>query len=420
MSARRSDLLVKEALSAILRNKLRSALSTLGVTVGIASVVAVVALGTAGSAQAEKQLHDLGDNLVWVESGSRDVKGVQTSDSTSLTIGDADAILHNVPRIKAVSPQVDGSVPVAAGDHDWTTRYRGVAPSFLEIRRWTVVNGSPFTDDAVDEARSVILIGQTVKQRLFPDSDPVGQTMRVQGQPFEVVGVLGPKGQSAMGSDQDDQVFLPWSTAMQRLRGKGYTWLDDILCSAASPEDVGPAIEQVTGLMRDRHHSRIKVGETDPKTGNPVYVDDFNIRHPEEMIQASIDMSRTLSNVLLSVASISLLVGGIGIMNVMLVSVTQRTREIGLRMAVGASGSDVLTQFIGEAVMLCVLGGVLGTGLGIAGTFAIGHALDWPVSIPAGALLVAPFVSIATGVFFGAWPAVKASRLDPVEALRAE
>ncbi len=404
------NLLVREAIRALSRNKLRSALSAIGITIGIGAVVCVVAIGTAGSLRAEEQLHNLGDNLVWVEAGSRNVNGVRsgTLGMNTLTMGDAEAILHEVPFIKSVAPNVDGQVLIASGKQNWTTHYRGVTPEFLEIRRWQVAEGDRFTSEDVKHVANVCLLGQTVRQELFGDEEAVGRTARINGQLYRIVGVLVPKGQTPTGYDQDDAVLMPYTTALKRLRGKGFTWLDDIMCSAESLDAVEPAAERIKTLLRDRHHIR---------PGND---DDFNIRRPEEVIKAQIEANRTLALFLTSVASISLLVGGIGIMNVMLVSVTERTREIGLRMAVGAKTRAIQIQFLSEAVILSGFGSILGILVGVAGSFIIGHTLGWPMSIPPEALIVAPIFAIGVGIFFGFYPAWRASRLDPIAALRHE
>jgi putative ABC transport system permease protein len=400
----------REAIRALSKNKTRSALSSIGITIGVAAVVCVVAIGRAGSQRAEQQLHNLGDNLVWIEAGSRNVNGVRTGTHgmTSLTMEDAEAILHEVPFIKSVSPQVDGSVLIASGKFNWTTHYRGVTPEFLDIRRWDLTEGVPFTSEDVEHVANLVIIGQTVRQQLFGGEDAVGQDTRINKQIYRVIGVLAPKGQSATGQDQDDTILMPYTTAQKRLRGKGFSWLDDIMCSAESMDVVKPAVIRINELLRERHHIR---------PGND---DDFNIRRPEEVIKAQIAANHTLALFLTSVASISLLVGGIGIMNVMLVSVTERTREIGVRMAVGATTGAIQIQFLGEAVILSLFGGILGVFVGVVGSFILGDTLGWPVSIPLEALIIAPIFAIGVGISFGFYPAWKATQLDPIAALRRE
>ena len=400
----------REAIRALSKNKTRSALSAIGITIGIAAVVCVVAIGTAGSKRAEQQLQNLGDNLVWIEAGSRNVNGVRSGSHgmTSLTMQDAEAISQGVPFIKSVSPNVDGTLLIASGNRNWTTHYRGVTPEFFDIRHLDMAEGVSFTKADVEHVANVCVIGQTVRQQLFGPEGAVGRFARINKQIFRVLGVLAPKGQSTTGQDQDDTVLMPYTTVQKRLRGKGFVWLDDIMCSADSLDATGPAIGRIAALLRWRHHIR---------AGDP---DDFNIRHPEDLIKAQIEANHTLALFLVSVASISLLVGGIGIMNVMLVSVTERTREIGLRMAVGAKTGAIQIQFLGEAIILSLLGSLLGVLVGVAGSFIIGYSLGWPMSIPLSSLVVAPLFAIGVGVFFGFYPAWRAARLDPITALRHE
>jgi putative ABC transport system permease protein len=402
--------LLRQAVLALWRHKARSALNALGVTIGVASVVWVIAIGEAGSARAMDQLHALGDNLVWIEAGARNVNGVRTGayGMRNLMLGDAEAILREVPGIRRVSPNLDGSLLAVHETRNWTTHYRGVSPEYLEIKRWTVAAGGMFSDDDVERGSDICLIGQTVKEQLFGDADAVGEMVRVGMQPFQVVGVLAPKGQSATGQDQDDTIWFPYTTAMKKIRGGGQVWLDDILCSAESPQEVAPAADAISGLMRDRHH----IG--------PDQDDDFNVRHPEELIQAQVAASQTLEALLVSIASVSLLVGGIGVMNVMLASVVERTRELGVRLAVGAPDWAIQAQFLVEAVLLTSLGGAAGVALSVAGASTLGKALGWPIHIPVEAIVVAVGCSVATGMIFGFLPARRAAMLDPIEALRAE
>jgi putative ABC transport system permease protein len=399
-----------EGLRAIGRNKLRSALTALGITVGIGAVVCVVAIGTAGSQHAEAELQKLGNNLVWVEAGSRNIAGVRTGThgTISLTLEDAEAIVREVPLILTMSPQVDGRILVAYQNRNWTSQYRGVSPEYMGIKRWALAAGRMFTPEQVEDSSSVVVIGKTLRENLFGSEDPLGKIVRINTQLFEVIGVLAPKGQSGTGQDQDDTFFLPYTSAQKKLRGRGVTWLDDVLCSAVSREAVNPAIDRVIALVRQRHQIQ------------PTAEDDFNIRRPDEVIKAQIEASRSLTLLLVSVASISLLIGGIGIMNVMLVSVTERTREIGLRLAVGATPRAVQVQFLGEAVMLSTCGGLFGILIGVVSSLVLGRAFGWPVIMPAQALVIAPAFSIGVGVLFGFYPAWRAARLDPIEALRHE
>jgi putative ABC transport system permease protein len=399
-----------EAMRALSRNKLRSALAAFAITIGIGAVVSVVSIGRAGSRRAEEQLQNLGDNFVWIEAGSRAPSGVRTGShgTTSLTVADGEAIGRDVPLIKRVTPNVDGRAQIVWGNRNWNTHWRGIDVTYFDIKRWAVREGAPFLENDVREARSVMLLGETVREKLFGPQDAVGQVVRVNQQLFTVVGVLARKGQTAMGQDQDDTIILPWTSAQKKLRGKSQTWLDDILCSAVAPEAVAPAIAEITSLLRQRH--RIAPGAED----------DFNVRRPDEILKAQIETSHTLQALLISIASISLLVGGIGIMNLMLVSVAERTREIGLRLAVGATEGAVQMQFLGEAVMLSLCGGLCGIALGVSASLFLGSALGWSMTIPPDAIAAAPIFSALVGVFFGFYPARRAAHLDPIEALRHE
>jgi len=399
-----------EAFRSIRRNKLRSGLAAVAISVGIAAVVCVLAIGRAGSQRAEEQLRNLGDNFVWVEAGSRAPSGVRTGThgTTRLTLEDADAILREVALMKRVTPNVDGTAQVIFGDRHWRTHYRGVGPDYLTIKRWPLAEGAPYTEEDVRKLSSVCLIGETVRERLFGEASPVGQLLRVDSQLMLIVGVLASKGQSVTGQDQDDTILLPWSTAQKKIRGRNQSWLDDIIGSAASAETVNPAIDQITVLLRQRHQI------------NPGEEDDFNIRRPDEIIKAQIETSHTVAALLLSVASIAIVVGGIGLMNVMLVSVNERTREIGLRLAVGATDAAVQLQFLGEAMWLTLLGGISGLLLGSIGCVVLGRWLAWSVTLPLESFIVGPGVAIAVGLFFGFYPARRAARLDPIDALRHE
>jgi putative ABC transport system permease protein len=393
---------------ALLRNKMRSLLTVLGVTIGIAAVICVVAIGKAGQARVEQQLRNLGDNFVWIEAGGRAVNGVRTGTrgTKSLVLADAYAIKSQIPLIKSVSPNVDSQVQIVYGNQNWYATFRGVSPDFFEIRRWVVDRGAIFTEDDVERAAGVCVLGRTVRDQLFGVEDPIGKVIRVKDLPCKVVATLRPKGISFSGQDQDDTIILPYTTAQKKLMG--ITWLDDILCSAVSQDSVKLAGAQVAALLRDRH--RLRAGEDD----------DFNIRNPEDIIQAQLEASRTLSTLLIAIASVSLVVGGIGIMNVMLVSVTERTREIGVRMAVGATESAIQLQFLGESVMLSLAGGVLGVLVGVGASIVLGRVLEWPMLPSLDAVLAAALFSTAVGVVFGYYPARKASFLDPIEAVRYE
>jgi putative ABC transport system permease protein len=400
--------LLASSVWALLRNKMRSVLTVLGITIGIAAVICVVAIGKAGQARVEQQLNNLGDNFVWIEAGGRAVNGVRTGPrgTKTLTLGDAVAIKNQIPLIKSVSPNVDASTQIVYGNQNWFTTFRGVSPEYFDIKRWVVDQGAVFTQDDVDRAAAVCVIGRTIRDQLFGVEDPIGRVIRVKTLPCKVVATLKPKGLSISGQDQDDTIILPYTTAQKKLMG--ITWLDDILCSAVSQDVVKLAGQQARGLLRDRHHLRPEVD------------DDFNIRNPEDIIQAQLEASRTLTLLLIAIASISLIVGGIGIMNVMLVSVTERTREIGVRVSVGATEEAIQLQFLAESVMLSLVGGAAGVIAGVIGSFFVGRALDWPMELSAKAVFLAALFSIAVGVFFGYYPARKASLMDPIEALRYE
>src|SRR6202035_102316 len=333
-----SAALLGSSLATLLRNKLRSSLTVLGITIGIAAVICVVAIGKAGQVRVEQQLNNLGDHFVWIEAGGRGGNGVRTGThgTKSLTLADALAIKNQIPLIKSVSPDVDASTQVIYGNQNWFTSYRGVSPEYFDIKRWAVDQGAVFSQDDVESAADVCVIGRTVRDQLFGVEDPIGKVIRLRTLPCKVVATLRPKGLSVSGQDQDDTIILPYTTAQKKI--KGVAWLDDVLCSAVSQEVVKLAGQQTAGLLRERHHLR------------PEEDDDFNIRNPEDVIQAQLEASRTLTLLLIAIASISLVVGGIGIMNVMLVSVTERTREIGVRVAVGATEEAIQLQFLGESV----------------------------------------------------------------------
>jgi putative ABC transport system permease protein len=400
--------LLTSSLRALLRNKMRSLLTVLGITIGIAAVICVVAIGRAGQVRVEQQLNNLGDNFVWIEAGGRAVNGVRTGPrgTKTLTIGDTFAIRNQIPLIKSVSPNVDGSTQVIFGNQNWFTSYRGVSPEYFDIKRWVIDEGAAFTSDDVERAADVCVIGATIRSQLFGVANPIGQVIRLKSLPCKIVATLKPKGLSMSGQDQDDTILLPYTTAQKKLAG--VTWLDDILCSAVSQDVVKIAGQQARALLRDRHHLRAD------------QEDDFNIRNPEDIIQAQLEASRTLTLLLVAIASVSLIVGGIGIMNVMLVSVTERTREIGVRVSVGATEEAIQLQFLAESVMLSLVGGAAGVLAGVVGSFFVGRALDWPMEMSLKAVLLAALFSIAVGVFFGYYPARKASHLDPIEALRYE
>ena len=394
------------AARALSRNKMRSILTMLGITIGIGAVICTVAIGQGGSQMIHDQLESLGTNMVWIEAGSRNVNGVRMGnmETESLRVDDAVAIRESIPLVSSVSPNVDGNLQVVYQNLNWSTHYRGVSPEYFNIRRWNVYQGTLFTQQDVDHMTNVCLLGKTVVDMIFGAEDPLGKTIRLQNLPFQVIGVMQPKGLSSNGFDQDDFVIIPYTTAMKKL--KGIYWLDDIYASAVSAAAIEPAVTQVSQLLRQRHHLR---------SDEP---DDFNIRHPEDTLQAQEQASYTFTMMLASIASVSLLVGGIGIMNIMLVSVTERTREIGVRMAVGATEQDVRAQFLVEALALSLVGGAMGVVTGTLASFGVSKLLNWPSIITPFAILAAVIFSLAVGIFFGYYPALKASQLDPIQALR--
>jgi putative ABC transport system permease protein len=402
------ETIFREALRALLRNRVRSALTMLGIIVGVGSFICVVGVGRAGSKRVEEQLQGVGDNLIWVEAGSRARNGVRigTRGTKSLTLGDTRAIMEQVPGLKSASPNVDGHLQVIYGNTNWGTQYRGVSPDFFDIRKWNLATGAFFIDDDVEHASTVCVLGASLASNLFGKENPVGETIRIQGIPFKVLGVLAPKGFSASGNDQDDFVVMPVTTAQKRITG--YDWLDDIFFSADRRDDIPEVTKRIIALLRERHH--LRAGEDD----------DFNIRTPEELIRAQLAAADVFTLLLGSAASLSLLVGGIGIMNIMMVSVMERTREIGIRKAVGASEGNIQMQFLSEAIVMSVIGGLLGVIAGIAGSYLLKNTLHWQMELSSNIMMIAPLFSAGVGIFFGYYPARKASQLDPVEGLRFE
>jgi putative ABC transport system permease protein len=400
--------ILRVAILALARNKMRSVLTMLGIIIGVAAVICSVAVGTGASTQIQQQIANLGDNMIWVEAGGRSVNGVRTGTkgTKTLVLADAKAIQQQIPRITNISPHVDTNIQVIYGNQNWYTQVRGVSPEYMAIRRMAVERGSAFFQEDVDRATGVCLLGQTVVDNLFGSEDPLGKTIRVRNLPCQVIGILTAKGQSPSGQDQDDLLIMPFTTVQKKI--KGIDWLDDIMLSAATPAAIRPIERQITALLRERHHLR-----TDEE-------DDFNLRHPAEIAQAGAESQRIMTILLASIASVSLIVGGIGIMNIMLVSVTERTKEIGLRLAVGAGEMDVQMQFLGEATVLSAFGGGVGVGLGIVASNVISSTLRWPTLVPWGALVIAVIFSAMVGIFFGYYPAHKAAHLDPIDALRYE
>ncbi|WP_431857705.1 ABC transporter permease [Azospirillum sp.] len=401
------------ALAALRLNLMRSVLTMLGIIIGVASVITMIAVGSGAEARIADQINSLGSNLIVVVSGAITSGGVRLGFGTQMTLSedDAQALQREVPEVLVAAPGVRGGAQIIYGNLNWSTVVFGTTPDFLAARDWDVAQGRPFEQADLDRAAKVALLGQTVATTLFGGADPVGQTIRVKKVPFTVIGVLARKGQSMQGQDQDDTLVMPLSTARNRVLGASEVnrrAVAAILVKMRAGADMRAAEAQIHGLLRQRHHLQ------------PAQDDDFWVRNLSEVAQAQEASSRVLTLLLAAVASVSLVVGGIGIMNIMLVSVTERTREIGLRLAVGARGRDILGQFLIEALTLSLLGGLAGIAVGATASFAIGHWAHWQTDLRPMAILLAVGFAAAVGVFFGFYPARKASRLQPIEALRYE
>jgi putative ABC transport system permease protein len=397
------------AFVALKRNKIRSALTTLGVIIGVASVIAMIAISSGARAAIDEQIQSQGTNVVYVSAGSfgrpGSVRGGAGSVQT-LTLEDARAIMEQIPTVARATPVVRGRSQIIAGNQNWNTSVEGGNEDYLVIRNWPIASGSVYTARDVQVADKVCLLGDTAARTLFPGQDPIGEVIRVRNLPFRVVGVLAAKGQGQWGQDQDDIVVAPYTTIQKKLLG--ITYIHQVMVSATSSDVVEETATQITRLLRERH-----------RISNPEE-DDFAVRTVEEMAQTRVQLAQTMTGLLMTVASVSLLVGGIGIMNIMLVSVTERTREIGLRMAVGARTRDILRQFLTEAVTLSVLGGIAGIALGVGVSQALTGVLGWPTLISASSIVVAFAFAAGVGIFFGYYPARTAASLDPIEALRYE
>jgi len=403
------------AVRALRVNKLRSVLTMLGIIIGVGAVITMVGVGAGAQARVAEEIQSLGSNLIIVLAGTVTSGGVRlgTGSKVSITEEDAWAIQREVPSVEVAAPSVQGKAQdgqVVYGNLNWTTLVQGVTPEFFVARDWQVAAGKAFTEEDGETATKVALLGQTVVQNLFVHTDPLGQVIRIKHVPFTVIGVLDRKGQSTFGQDQDDIILIPLPTAQKMISSKKVKVgsVNAISIKVRDPGAMKEAEEQVRALLRQRHRLR------------PNEPDDFWLRNLSEILQAQEESSRILTMFLAAIASVSLLVGGIGIMNIMLVSVTERTREIGLRMAVGARGRDVLSQFLVEAVSLSLIGGLIGIGIGLAGAYGISYFAEWNLLIQPEAILVAFGFAGAVGIFFGFYPARKASRLDPIEALRYE
>jgi putative ABC transport system permease protein len=404
---------IRIALRALRVNRMRSALTMLGVVIGVAAVIAMVAVGSGATARIQQQIEAIGSNLIMVIPGSITSNGIRLGSGAVVTLSedDARAIAAECPSVSVVAPFVRGGVQVMYANNNWATSVLGTTPDYLVIRNQPVAQGNPFTVDDVNSAAKVALLGRTVAQNLFGGADPVGQTIRIKNVPFLVDGVLSAKGQTPTGQDQDDLILVPISTAKRNVTGASQAnagAVGSIMVQAAGPGAIDQAQSEVEELLRQRHRLQ------------PDQDDDFTIRNLSEVFAAEESAAQAMSILLGAIASVSLLVGGIGIMNIMLVSVTERTREIGLRLAVGAKMKDILSQFLVEAVTLSVVGGVIGIVVGISASALISYFAKWSILVSPTSIAMAFFFSALVGISFGYYPARKAAFLDPIEALRAE
>jgi putative ABC transport system permease protein len=403
----RSVNIVKVGLRSIARSKMRSALTMLGIVIGVGCVIVTNGIGNGAAVSIQANINSLGANFIMIFPGAVTQGGARIfSAQSSLTEDDAKAIKTECPSVAYVSPGLRSGGSVVAGENNWSTEIFGADVDWPFIRSWNLASGSFFSEAEVKAGAKVAVLGNSVKQNLFPDSDPVGAVIRVKNVPFKVVGVLEKKGGSTMGNDQDDQIVIPYTTVMKRLTGNNR--LGIVQVSAKSPDEIQSAMAEIKALLRQRH--RLGPGQDD----------DFMMRSQEEIAATANETTRTLSVLLASIAVVSLVVGGIGIMNIMLVSVTERTREIGIRMAIGAKSRHVLLQFLLEAVTLSIVGGGIGVALGIGASRIVAKAAGWPVSINPSSIAIAFGFSALIGIFFGFYPARKAAAMDPIEALRYE
>jgi putative ABC transport system permease protein len=400
--------LVRIAGQSIVKNKMRTLLTMLGIVIGVGAVIVMVAVGHGAQSTIEKQIGNLGTNLITVTAGSGQQGGVSQGAQTfnRLTVDDAEKLQREATLVAGVSPVVNSRGQVIGGEGNWRTSIQGVSTAYPVIRGWETTSGEFFSDADLAAKRKVVVLGATVAANLFPGQDPVGQQVQVRSVPMTVVGVLAVKGQTASGNDMDDVVLLPYTTMQARLSGGMF--IGQILASTAAAGEIPAAQDEIRALMRESHRQ----GDGEP--------DDFTIRNQNELAAAATGTTQVMSWLLAAIASVSLVVGGIGIMNIMLVSVTERTREIGIRMAIGARGGDVLLQFLVESVVMSLMGGVIGLAVGYGGAALLGHLTGWSTSTPPAAVMIAVGFSAAVGVFFGFYPARKAAALNPIEALRYE
>jgi putative ABC transport system permease protein len=401
--------IIRIAMRALSRNKMRSILTMLGIIIGVGAIIAMLGVGQGARQTMQDQIQAMGSNLLFVGAGTVTRGGMHMGwgSTKSLVYDDMLAIVRECSAAHAAAPGSSSTGQVVFGNDNWATRLNGTEPQYFDIRNWPFQEGSGFTQDDVTMSANVAAIGETVRKNLFGATDPVGQTLRINNLPFRVTGVLSPKGTSAaMSDDQDDIILIPLTTLQKKVTGQ--PWLRWIMVSAVSREASYAAQRQITSLLRDRHHIR------------PGADDDFFVRNLADMADVADEAGRVMTLLLASIASVSLVVGGIGIMNIMLVSVTERTREIGLRMAIGATEGDVQQQFLTEAVVLSMMGGTVGILFGLTASYVITQTLGWPVLVSPIVIVIAVLFSMAVGVFFGFYPARKAAQLDPIEALRYE
>jgi putative ABC transport system permease protein len=402
--------IIRIAFRALARNKMRAALTMLGIIIGVSAVIAMVSIGQGAQASVQAQIENMGTNLLFVSAGAQNVGGVRSgagdTGTNTLTAEDLAAIRNEVPSVAMVTPTVNARSQLVSGNLNWSTSVQGVSEQFPEVRKWTVQSGEFFAETDVRTAARVIVLGQTIADNLFPGMDPVGQTVRVMNLPFRVVGVMARKGQDPQGRDQDDTALAPYTTVQKKILGSPR--LQIAYVSAISQDATYTAQTQITDLLRQRH-------KLSPNDAN-----DFTVRNMTDVAQAANETNNIMTILLGSIAGVSLLVGGIGIMNIMLVSVTERTREIGIRMAIGARSSAVRTQFLIESIVLSLTGGFAGILLGIGASLAIPLMLGWPTLVSTTAIVGSVIFSAAVGIFFGYYPARKAAGLDPIEALRYE
>jgi putative ABC transport system permease protein len=403
-------MIIRVAFRALVRNKMRAALTMLGIIIGVAAVIAMVSIGQGASASVQAQIESIGTNLLFVSAGAQNVGGVRSgtgdTGTNTLTVEDLEAIKREVPSVSMVTPAINARTQLVAGNMNWNTSVQGVSEQYPDVRKWPVQSGSFFTDADVRTAARVIVIGQTIADNLFPGMDPVGQDLRVSNLPFRVIGVMVRKGQDQGGRDQDDIAFAPYTTVQKKVLGN--TRVQIAFVSAISEDATYTAQSQIGELLRQRH----KLTASEP--------DDFTVRNMTDIAEAANETSKTMTILLACIAGVSLLVGGIGIMNIMLVSVTERTREIGIRMAIGARSSAVRSQFLIESIVLSLTGGTIGIVLGIVLSLVIPAMLGWPTLVSMMAIVGSVLFSVAVGIFFGYYPARKAAALDPIEALRYE